>query len=64
MKKFFLALLLASVASLAMGACHSKKPAASSPTDKAEERKDDATGGARYGGRAPSPSKAPEPAPH
>ena len=61
MKKSFLALLLASVA---MVACHSKKPAASSPTDKAQERKDDATGGARYGGRAPSPSKTPEPAPH
>jgi hypothetical protein len=59
MKKMFVAVLLISVAA----ACGSKKPAAA-PQDKAQlERKDDATGGATYGGRdATQPTKdAPDP---
>jgi hypothetical protein len=56
MKKMFAAVLLVSVAV----ACTSKKPAAApAAQDKAPlERKEDATGGARYGGKdAAPPSK-------
>lgn len=59
MKKMFAAVLLISFAT----ACGNKKPAAA-PQDKAPlERKDDATGGATYGGKdATQPDKdAPDP---
>jgi hypothetical protein len=61
MKKLFATVLLASVAVVA---CHGKKSTTAPPTDPTEktlERKDDATGGAKYGGRAPAPSRTPEP---
>lgn len=67
MKKMFAAVLLASVAVVA---CHSKKPTTGPATqDKAPiERKDDddATGGAAYGGHkadAPPVKSSPDPAP-
>jgi uncharacterized lipoprotein YajG len=66
MKKKFAAVVLASVAMLA---CHGKKPATAPATpDKALEQKDDSTGGATYGGHkadAPSGKNTPNPcAPH
>ena len=63
MKKMFVVVLLISFAA----ACGSKKPAAApqAPDNAPMERKEDATGGATYGGRdATQPSKdAPAPAP-
>ena len=63
MKKLFATVLLVVPVSVAVVACHSKK-STTPPTDKTLERKDDANGGARYGGRAPAPSKTSEPTPH
>lgn len=61
MKKMFAAVVLALVAVVA---CHGKKPTTGPATDKAPlEKKDDATGGAAYGGHKadPQPSKPSNP---
>jgi hypothetical protein len=62
MKKMCIAIAFATaVTSAALAACHGKKPAtapsgdgASSPAAGSLEHKDDATGGATYGGRKPA----------
>jgi hypothetical protein len=56
MKKTFVAVLVMSFAV----ACASKKPTAA-PSDKALERKDDAMGGATYGGNDQPRKDPPDP---